>query len=664
MTPPVRKKEQSAPLSPEALARVLLSPSLLDAIPDATVVVDGAGTILQINSQVEQLFGYGRDQLVGQKIELLVPERYRSRHVQDRGEYIRAPRTRAMGSGLSLDGRRGDGSEFPVEISLSPLHVGEKTLVLAAIRDITYRRRIEEDLRRAHQELQTKTAQELGEYRARLAAIIDYSEDAILSKDLEGTITSWNRGAEHIYGYTSSEAVGQSINLIVPPERPDEIPTILEKLRRGERLEHYESVRIAKNGRRLQMSISISPLHDASGTIVGASSIARDITAQKKAEEHLRQTQKMEAVGRLAGGIAHDFNNVLGIVSACTELLRDRIDPASPAAEYVTNIRKVIDRGAGLTRQLLAFSRTSLVKPVVLDLNEHLRDISKLLRPLMGDDVEIVVVPRTTTGVIEVDPGHLDQIIVNLAVNARDAMPQGGRFILETGTVQLDETFTRQHQPMVAGGYVMLAVSDNGIGMDETVLTRIFEPFFTTKEIGKGTGLGLATVYGLVKQMGGHIWVYSEPHRGTRFKIYIPSAEQKIGVESGAEAKPAVPKQEGGTVMLVEDDEIMRTMTRQLLEEQGFRVLAMPDGKSALEGLRTHSGPVDVLLTDVVMKSMSGPELAAQIIQSNPGVRVVYMSGYTGELIAEREILRNGITLLEKPFTRAALLNAIATPSP
>ena len=529
------QKEQRA-LSAGALAEVLVSHRLLDAIPDATVVVDQSGVIQQVNEQVERLFRYQHDDLIGQKVEILVPEQHRSRHQHDRDVYTHAPKVRAMGSGLYLLGRRSDGSEFPVEISLSPLQSGAQTLVLAAIRDITERRRIEEDLRRAHLELETRTTQELGEYRARLAAIIDYSEDAILSKDLNGTIMSWNRGAERLYGYSAAEAVGQSIHLIVPRDRPDEVPAILDRIRRGERLEHYEGTRVAKDGRQLQMSISISPLRDAAGSVVGASAIARDVTAQKKAEEHLRQTQKMEAVGRLAGGMAHDFNNILGIISACTELLRDRLPAPSPATEYVSNIRKAVERGASLTRQLLAFSRTSVVRPTILNLNEHLRDVTKLLQPLMGDDVEIVVSAPSSSALVEVDPGQLDQVIVNLAVNARDAMPHGGKFLLQTGTVDLDEAFTRQHKPMAPGPYVTLAVSDTGIGMDQTVLTRIFEPFFTTKEIGKGTGLGLATVYGLLKQMAGHIWVYSEPGRGTTFMIYLPSAEKKLDLAAAAQA--------------------------------------------------------------------------------------------------------------------------------
>jgi CheY-like chemotaxis protein len=357
--------------------------------------------------------------------------------------------------------------------------------------------------------------------------------------------------------------------------------------------------------------------------------------------------------------VAHDFNNILGIITACTEFLRDRTSGNGNLAQYVDNIRKAADRGATLTRQLSAFSRKQAIQPIILDINERLRDVSKLLRPLMGDDVEIVIAPRTASALVEVDPGQLDQIVINLAVNARDAMPRGGKLILETAEVKLDETFSDQQQAMKAGNYVMLAVSDTGTGMDEETASRIFEPFFTTKELGKGTGLGLATVYGIVKQAGGHIWVYSEIGRGTSFKIYLPRADYKIGAEAQSDAEAVVPRRQGTTILLVEDDELMRHLTLQTLEEHGYSVLEAKDGKSALEVLQTHPGGIDLLLTDVVMRGISGPELVIRLRKAQPDLKVVYMSGYTGELIGEHELLDGNVTLLEKPFSRATLLNTV-----
>jgi CheY-like chemotaxis protein len=325
--------------------------------------------------------------------------------------------------------------------------------------------------------------------------------------------------------------------------------------------------------------------------------------------------------------------------------------------EYIDNIREAAKRGASLTKQLLAFSRRQPVATQILDLNDRIKEVSKLVKPLMGDDVEIVLPSPSSAAVVEADPSQLDQIVLNLAVNARDAMPRGGKFIIETGVFNLDEGFAREHS-MTPGRYVMLAVSDNGIGMDEATRSRIFEPFFTTKEMGKGSGLGLSTVYGIVKQSGGHIWVYSEPSRGTTFKIYLPSAEYKLdtGAESRAEALPA--RREGVTILLAEDDAIMRELTRKMLEEHGFKVIEAIDGQAALDTIAANHTKIDLTLTDVVMKRMSGPELVLHLMDSHPEMKVLYMSGYTGELVADQG-LRGGIRLLEKPFTRAVLLKTI-----
>jgi PAS domain S-box-containing protein len=657
MFPSFGSDESDSSLAVVSVGEALLSTDFLETLPDAMVAVDRNGTIVQANSQTQKLFGYSRGELIGRNIDILVPERYRRQHQHHREAYGEAPKTRRMGADLDLYGRRRDGSEFPVEISLSPILTEKGAFVLSAIRDISDRKRIAEELRRANEELHRRTIGQLGEYRSRLAAIIDSSEDAIIAKNLDGTITSWNKGAERIYGYTPEEAIGKNISFLASDDRVNEIVEILQRIQKGERIEQQESVRVTKDGRRLYVSISVSPLRDGSGEIVGASAIARDITAQKLAEAQLRQSQKMEAIGRLAGGVAHDFNNILGIIKACTEFLRDRIASADQLL-YLENIRKSIDRGTSLTRQLLTFSRTPAIQAQILDVNDRLKDISKLLHPLLGDDIEIVNVSRSSA-VVVADPSQLDQIVVNLAVNARDAMPGGGKFILETGEVEFDEALAGRHRSLAPGKYVLLAVSDTGCGMDEATLSRIFEPFFTTKEVGKGTGLGLATVYGIVNQSGGQIVVYSEPGQGTTFKIYLPSANHKLGIGRTAKAEAVSPIRHGNTILLVEDDDIMRSLTRKMLEEHGYTVVEASDGQAAFEWVQANPIQIDLLLTDVVMRRVTGPELADRLAASHPSVKVIFMSGYTGEMMANRPGLKSGITFLEKPFDRTTLLNTI-----
>ncbi len=650
--------EKKRPQMASTVAESLLSRAFFEAVPDAMVAVDDRGKIVQINSQTERLFGYTQDELLGQGVEVLVPVGQRDLHHKHRGKFQQRPEMRRMGAQLDLRGRRKDGSEFPVEISLSPVSTDHGMFVLSAIRDISARKLIEAQLQKAQDELNASKDRQIRESQDRLAEIVNSSQDAIIGKSLDGTITHWNKGAEQMYGYTAEEAIGKSISILSPDDRPDEIPDILRKLRLGERVEYFETVRVRKDGQRLNISISVSPIRDAQGEVIGASAIARDVTGQRRAEEQLRQAQKLEAMGRLAGGVAHDFNNVLGIVTVCCELLRSHV--TDDALQYLENIGEAAHRGTSLTRQLLSFSRRQATfQPRLLDIGDSIKEVVKLLRPLMGDDVEIVVRQGAEPTVVESDPSQLDQVILNIAVNARDAMPKGGKLILQTSVQEFDTVMAELHRPLKVGRYVLLAISDTGVGMDADTLARIFEPFFTTKEFGKGTGLGLATVYGIVKQNGGHIWVYSEVGRGTTFKIYLPTADHRLDSTPKAPPDALPPRAHGETILLVEDDPLMRALTRQILENHGYKVLDAENSNFAFKRLESHHGPIDLVLTDVVMRGMSGPEMARELTRRQPNMKVVFMSGYTGELLEQNGDSVNPTALLDKPFTRAQLLKTL-----
>jgi CheY-like chemotaxis protein len=366
----------------------------------------------------------------------------------------------------------------------------------------------------------------------------------------------------------------------------------------------------------------------------------------------------MEAVGRLAGGVAHDFNNLLGVIIGYSDLLLDRVSPDDPDHHHVQEIKKAGSRAASLTRQLLAFSRKQVFQPKVLDLNAVVADLNKLLHRLIGEDIELVTALRPTLGTIKMDPGQLEQVLMNLVVNARDAMPKGGKLTIATANVDVDESYCRSHPAIQVGPHVVLAVSDTGIGMDAETQARIFEPFFTTKELGKGTGLGLSTVYGVVKQSEGYIWVYSEPGIGTTFKIYFPRVDEPVDV-IGIGRPNSAQLRGTETILIAEDAEPLRKLTCTFLKSNGYRVLAAGSGAEAIKMAAEYLEPIHLLLTDVVMPRMSGPELANRLTAARPEMRVVYMSGYTDDAIVHYGVLEPGTFFIEKPFSRDVLLGKV-----
>jgi PAS domain S-box-containing protein len=465
-----------------------------------------------------------------------------------------------------------------------------------------------------------------------------------------------NTAAVQRYGYTREEFLARDIRDIRPP---DDVPRLMEQLTRSDR--DRTPVRHAGVYRHRTRDGSVFQVEIASSDIVFEGRAARlvlavDVTEKQALESQLRQAQKMESVGRLAGGVAHDFNNMLGVISGYGELLRKRVADER-LRKYADDILKAADRAAGLTRQLLAFSRRQVLQPKVLDLNEVVSELERMLRRLIGEDIRLVVALHEGLPPIKADAGQLEQVLMNLVVNARDAMPTGGRLLIETGRATFDAAYAAAHAGVELGSYVMVAVSDTGEGMTPEVRAQIFEPFFTTKGAGKGTGLGLATVHGIVRQSGGHVFVYSEPGRGSTFKIYFPAVEESL-----QPARP--PKEEEAprgteTILVVEDEAALRDILRECLEAGGYRVLEAADGLAALKLAESQAGPIDLLVTDVVMPGMGGSEIARQLAAQRPDLKVLYMSGYTDDAVVLHGVLGAEVPFLEKPFTAASLARKI-----
>jgi len=489
------------------------------------------------------------------------------------------------------------------------------------------------------------------------AAVLESVPDSIVIVDQEGRIHEANRAAERTLGYARQELVGKRLADCIAPPVPWEgcdggLVGYLganEAAALGTRTE--AAVKRA-DGTQFPAELAITPIHLEGRRLFTA--CLRDISERRRLEQQFRQAQKMEAVGRLAGGVAHDFNNLLNVIIGFGELLRRELPPAGAQGHKVAQILKAAERATSVTRQLLAFSRRQVLQPRLFDLNAVVTDTARMLRPLIGEDVRLAMTLAPALGRLKADPGQIELVLMNLMINARDAMPGGGALFIETSNVDLDEAYARDHVGARPGPYVVLKVADSGVGMDTETQRHIFEPFFTTKEPGRGTGLGLATVYGIVKQSGGYIWVESVPCHGTTFSIFLPRVEPEADAEPKVKERSAAARGQE-TLLLVEDEDVLRDLTREVLEAAGYRVLSAASGEEALGVASLHAGGIDLLVSDVIMPGMSGAELARRLGPVRPQMKVLFASGYTADAIAHHGVLEDGTEFLQKPFTPGEL---------
>jgi PAS domain S-box-containing protein len=607
-------------------------------VADMIAVVDMGGRRLFNSLSYQKVLGYTLE-------ELRASSAFEQIHPEDRERVKRAAeeaRRSGVGETLVYRFQHKNGNWLLLESTSSVIRnaKGEPEKLVIVNRDVTERKRAEEALRRSE---------------ADFRSVVEHAPYGIYRASAAGSLLQVNPALQKMLGYEQAgELLGQD-----PATRifcqPEEYQRLSEYLASAEEMKHLEMDWKGRDGTPITVHCSARRIDDENGTPMYFEVFAEDVTEKRLLERQLRTAQKMEAIGRLSGGIAHDFNNLLGVIVGYSKLLRKALGRDNPLCEHAMEIEKAGDRAASLTKQLLAFSRQQILTPAVLNLNTLVSDMEKMLPRLLGEDVAVSLELEPILANIKADQSQIEQVILNLAVNARDAMPNGGRLRIHTANAELDGRFTRSHPGSRSGSYALLTVSDTGTGMDAATLTHIFEPFFTTKERGKGTGLGLATVYGIVKQSEGYIWVDSAPGKGTSFEIYLPRIEEQTPDQEGRTASGKTLRG-SERILLVEDAEPLRKLAQNFLEGGGYHVLSAGSGEDALQIASRQGGTLDLLLTDVVMPGMNGRVLAEQLLLKHPEIKVLYISGYTDSFIADHGVLEPGTHLLHKPFGEEDLL--------
>jgi PAS domain S-box-containing protein len=614
-------------------ARIRLLAHGLKCADSCITITDVNERLIYVNDAFLRTYGYSESELIGQHISLVRSPRSQ---ISLTNEIL--PATLRGGWRGELWNRAKDGREFAVSLETSVVR-DEKGAVVATVgvaRDITERRRAEDALR---------------ESERRFRSLLLHVRLAALMSDAEGVITFCNNYLLKALGRSREELIGHSIFEFLDPEHQDMVRKgLAESIEAGEVAPFLESAVVRKDGKRRWIQWNNTALRDHEGRIIGFASLGADVTEHRALQEQYLQSQKLESVGRLAGGVAHDFNNLLTVINGYSDMLLARLDSHDGLRHCAEQIRSAGERATELTQQLLAFSRRQMSQPRPVDVNTVVRDAAKMYERLIGEDVVLRTVLDPNLGVVLADPGHIHQILVNLVVNARDSMPQGGRLTIETGNVEVGETAPSRSGECENGPYVFLRVTDTGTGMDEEVRRHVFEPFFTTKGQGRGTGLGLATVYGIVRQNGGCISLETSPGQGSSFTIQLPRIDTDSEVEA-EEAKETLALDGTETVLVVEDQEAVRKLAGAILEAFGYKVLEAEDGTQAAMLAGQHEGTIHLLLTDVVLPGMNGREVAEQLLKTRPGMKVLYTSGYSEEVITRRGVLEPGVAYIPKPFS-------------
>jgi len=613
---------------------------LFDLMPAMVWFKDTKNRILRVNQRAADDIGKSVQEMEGKSIAEFYPDDAAKYYADDQ-EVINSGKSKLN---IIETIRNRAGEKIWIQTDKVPLldKQGKVAGIVVMAQDITERKGADDNVQR-------------------LAAIVESSADAIISKTLSGIITSWNSAAEKMFGYTAAEIIGQPMLVLLPPDRADEEAEIQAGFVKGELVRHFETVRLRKGGERFDVSVTISPIKDAAGNIIGASKIVRDITEIKKLEQQFRQAQKMESFGQLAGGVAHDFNNILAVIQMQLDLFKDYARLSPEQVNCINEIGVSTERAVALTRQLLLFSRKETLQLRDLDLNQSINGMTKMLRRILGEDIEVQFRFSMQLMAIHADAGMMDQVLMNLAVNSRDAMSNGGILIIETSSMNFGETASMPPAQGRSGSFVCLSVSDNGCGIPPANLARIFEPFFTTKAVGKGTGLGLATLFGIVQQHKGWVNVESEVGQGTTFRIYFPRLA-KMPLAAQKPEHPKLSSLPGGneTILLVEDDDFLRPSLCNTLSRLGYHVIPVSNAVKALEIWQVRHDDIQMLITDLVMPGgMTGKYLGELLLQQKPNLKVIYASGYSAEIVGTDFPSKEGVNFLIKPFHTQKLAQTI-----